>query len=74
MHQHHRKNTYDQSEEGHVILLAHTVVEPLAVMVKLIYATIAETTVLGFFGDMGVTDSADEWILAEVEAHQFTST
>lgn len=69
VHQGHGENTDDQSEEGHVILLAYAVVEPLTMVVKPIYTSIADTTVLRLLRNMSVTYSTDQGIGRKVKAH-----
>lgn len=54
--------------------MANAVVQPFAVVVESVYTSVADATVLGLGGDMGVTHGADQGVGTKVKAHQLAST
>ena len=67
VHQTHQEHKDDQPEKEMVVCRADTVVQPLAVVIKLVYAPIAGTTVLGCLLYGRVADLTLEIKLARIK-------
>ena len=67
MDESHDEDKYDQSEEQLVVCLANTVVQPAAVVIKIVNASIASTTMFGSLGHMRLTNITFKVIIRAIK-------